>query len=582
MHKHDNGTEPIVSAIKTPLSQASVYLSHYRSRIAAAWRRMLRHYEPCRPFLAALAGVRLGNRLKEASVVSARTYREEAERMGRDLARDGVPAGCIALAVTLYAEGCLRYLNAEDPRTVSWRSALARWASAYQFTLLSGYADYVAEHTQILEERTALAERRSKDLLVEMGDAYEKERRKLAQDLHDEIGHDLIVLKLYTQVIESDLKKGDIGALRGKLRESLSLINHALKGIRHLVFDLGPAVWNEQGFIPAVRLYTRQFATRTGLRTRFSARRLTAKLPGHYETTMYRVLQGALANVAAHAGARNVKIALASRRDSVVMKIEDDGKGFDVGRTLKRPPRSYGLRAMRDRIELLGGTIQFISRAGRRDVARGGTLVEIHLPLRTKSRHHEKPNHKVLLCDDHTLFRDGIKEILKDHASINIVAEASNGREAVEITERLRPDVALLDVAMPDMNGFEATSRIVRISPRTKVVILTMYEEEEVITRCLKAGASGYVLKDASRSDLIHAIETAKGGGQYLSPRALKKVVKEHVKHSGASTSSYDRLSARERRSPQTSCRRHGPQRDRRSPRTKRQDRRCPQDQHDA
>jgi len=153
----------------------------------------------------------------------------------------------------------------------------------------------------------------------------------------------------------------------------------------------------------------------------------------------------------------------------------------------------------------------------------------------------------VLLCDDHTLFRDGIKEILKDHPSIHIVAEASNGREAVEVAERLRPDVALLDVAMPDLNGFEAASRVVRGSPRTKVVILTMYEEEEVITRCLKAGASAYVLKDASRADLIHAIETAKSGGQYLSPRALKKVVKEHVKHSVTTTSSYDRLSARER-----------------------------------
>jgi signal transduction histidine kinase len=381
MHTHDNGTEPILSAIKTPLSQASLYLSHYRSRIAAAWRRMLQRYEPCRPFLGALTGVKLTTRLKEAAAASPRVYREEAERVGRDLARDGVPAGCIALAVTLYVEGCLRYLTAEDPQTVQWRHALARWASAYQFTLLSGYAAYIAEHTKSLEERTALAERRSKDLLVEMGDAYEKERRKLAQDLHDEIGHDLIVLKLYTQVIELDLKKGQIGLLRGKLRESLSLINHALKGIRHLVFDLGPAVWNEQGFIPAVRLYTRQFANRTGLRTSFSARRLHAKLPAHYETTMYKVLQGALANVAAHAGARTVNIILTSRRDQVVLKIEDDGKGFNVGRTLKRPPRSYGLRAMRDRIELLGGTIEFISRPARRHVARGGTLVEIHLPL---------------------------------------------------------------------------------------------------------------------------------------------------------------------------------------------------------
>jgi len=152
----------------------------------------------------------------------------------------------------------------------------------------------------------------------------------------------------------------------------------------------------------------------------------------------------------------------------------------------------------------------------------------------------------VLLCDDHTLFREGVKEILKDHPSIQIL-EASNGREAVEMVQQLRPDVVLMDIAMPDLNGFEATRRVLRVSPRTKVVMLTMYEEEDVITRCLKAGASGYVLKDAPRSDLIHAIETVKSGGQYLSPRALKKVVREHVKHSLESTGDYDRLSDRER-----------------------------------
>jgi len=382
---HNNGTEQIVSAIKAALAQVSAHLSPYRSRITAAWHRMLRHYEPCRPYIAALSGVRLAIRLKDASAVSARAYREDTERLGMDLARDGVPAGCIALAVALYVEGCFRYLTADDSQTVLWRQALARWASMYQFTLLSGYSECVAEHLRTLEDRATVAERRSKDLLVEMGDAYEKERRKLAQDLHDEIGHDLIVLKLYTQVIELDLKKREIGRLPKKLKESVSLINHALKGIRHLVFDLGPAVWNQQGFIPAVRLYARQFATRTGLRTHFSARRLRTKLPAHYESAMYKVLQGALANVAAHSGARSVNIVLASRRDVIVMKVEDDGKGFDVERMLGKPPRSYGLRTMRDRIELLGGTIEFISRSARRPAprngARRGTLIEIHLPL---------------------------------------------------------------------------------------------------------------------------------------------------------------------------------------------------------
>jgi two-component system sensor histidine kinase DegS len=232
-----------------------------------------------------------------------------------------------------------------------------------------------------MEARVNLAERRSQGFAVELGDAYEKERRRLAQDLHDEIGHDLIVLKLYTQVIALDMKKGAVGQLQRKLKEFVSLINHALKGVRHLTFDLGPAIWHEQGFLPAVRLYARQFAKRTGLKVRFDARRLGVELPGRYETALYKALQGALSNVAAHAGAQHVKIALASRNKWVVMTVEDDGKGFNPQRKLRTPRYSYGLRAMRDRIELLGGTIHFASWPSRRATGRRGTVIEFSLPL---------------------------------------------------------------------------------------------------------------------------------------------------------------------------------------------------------
>jgi two-component system response regulator NreC len=154
----------------------------------------------------------------------------------------------------------------------------------------------------------------------------------------------------------------------------------------------------------------------------------------------------------------------------------------------------------------------------------------------------------VVVCDDHTLFREGIKAILEAQPRIEVVGEAENGREAVARVQRLHPDVILLDIAMPDLSGFEATGRILKVSPKTKVLILTMYEEEEVITRCLKAGAAGYVLKDAPRNDLMHAIDVVKRGGQYLSSRALKKVVKQHVRGSREKAESgYDRLSARER-----------------------------------
>jgi signal transduction histidine kinase len=367
--------------IRQPLAQAVKYLSPHLPRIRAAWRKLLRSREPCGPYVAALSALHLPQRFREVSSGHHRAYREECERQGRDLARQGVRAESAAMAIALCVESVLPYLQSGDPRTARLLRAIIRWASAYQCYLLSGYAQHAAGDLRALEDRVALAERRSQDFAAELGDAYEKERRRLAQDLHDEIGHDLIVLKLYTQVIALDLKKGDIGQVRRKLKESISLIDHALKGVRHLTFDLGPAVWSEQGFIPAVRLYARQFATRTGLKVRFSAQRLKVNLPARYETALYKVLQGALSNIAAHAGARNVRIALARRQDLAVMRIEDDGKGFNVGRKLGVPAHSYGLRAMQDRIELLGGTIQFLSRRGRGRAVPGGTAIEFHLPL---------------------------------------------------------------------------------------------------------------------------------------------------------------------------------------------------------
>ncbi len=154
----------------------------------------------------------------------------------------------------------------------------------------------------------------------------------------------------------------------------------------------------------------------------------------------------------------------------------------------------------------------------------------------------------ILLCDDHTLFREGIKAILRDYPSIDLVGEADNGKLAVGKAHKLHPDIVLMDIAMPDLSGFDATRQILRDNKKTKVIILTMYEEEEVITRCLNAGASAYVLKDAPRADLIHAIEVVHEGGQYLSSRALKKVVRQHVRSSSkGEANSYERLSDRER-----------------------------------
>jgi two-component system, NarL family, response regulator NreC len=154
---------------------------------------------------------------------------------------------------------------------------------------------------------------------------------------------------------------------------------------------------------------------------------------------------------------------------------------------------------------------------------------------------------RVLICDDHTLFREGIKAILRGDPCVEVVGEASDGRLAVECALELRPDIVLMDVSMPGMVGYEAIRRILKTDDKIKILVLTMYEEEEIIGLCLNAGASGYILKDAPAAQLVEAIHTVDKGGKYLSPIAAKKVVDRFIEGSGPQETSYETLSNRER-----------------------------------
>jgi len=154
---------------------------------------------------------------------------------------------------------------------------------------------------------------------------------------------------------------------------------------------------------------------------------------------------------------------------------------------------------------------------------------------------------RIVICDDHTLFVEGMKAMLRNESSLEIVGEARGGRQAVDLVKDLKPDVLLMDVSMPDMNGFDATRHVHQFDPALKVLILTMHDDEELVARCLEAGAAGYIIKDAPLTQLLYAIETIRKGERYLSPIVLKKVVDGYVKSTGRPQSSYDRLSPRER-----------------------------------
>jgi len=132
---------------------------------------------------------------------------------------------------------------------------------------------------------------------------------------------------------------------------------------------------------------------------------------------------------------------------------------------------------------------------------------------------------RVLLADDHTLFRQGIKTLISAEADMEVVAEAPNGGEALEKAKENRPDLVLMDIGMPGLSSFEATRQIKKDRPETKILFLTMYDDEDYLVEGMEVGASGYELKDSPAQQLVAAMRDVIRGGSYLSPRMLSQLV---------------------------------------------------------
>ncbi|MEA3408230.1 MAG: response regulator transcription factor [Chloroflexota bacterium] len=132
---------------------------------------------------------------------------------------------------------------------------------------------------------------------------------------------------------------------------------------------------------------------------------------------------------------------------------------------------------------------------------------------------------RILLADDHIMVREGTKRILEREPDLEIVAQADDGREAVELVRSTEPDLAIIDISMPVMNGIEATKEIKRIAPKTAILILTAYDDDEYVFAILEAGAAGYLLKNARGSELIEAVRSVHAGDSVLHPAIAKKVL---------------------------------------------------------
>lgn len=155
---------------------------------------------------------------------------------------------------------------------------------------------------------------------------------------------------------------------------------------------------------------------------------------------------------------------------------------------------------------------------------------------------------RVLIADDHAIVRDGVKALLDDAGDVEVVGEAADGAAAIEACRRLRPDLVLMDIAMPGLGGLEATLQIRKEMPDIKVLVLTQYEDREYVRRFLKLGVSGYVLKKAAGAELVAAVRAASKGGLVLDPEIAREAIRESEEPAAApAAGSYESLTDREK-----------------------------------
>ena len=159
------------------------------------------------------------------------------------------------------------------------------------------------------------------------------------------------------------------------------------------------------------------------------------------------------------------------------------------------------------------------------------------------------PKIKILVVDDHAIVREGVRMILAKEGDLEVVGEAGDGQQALDLTERAQPDVVIMDISMPGMGGIEATQTIRAKHPEVQVLALTMHEDESYVFQLLRAGASGYVLKRAAAQDLVQAVRAAAKGEAFLYPSVARKVVEDYLRRveSGEERQRYDGLTTREK-----------------------------------
>jgi len=304
---------------------------------------------------------------------------------------------------------------------------------------------------------------------------------------------------------------------RQTLDQTTQLLKEAIQRTRSLSHELGPPVLSRSRLDAICEWLAGQMESKHGLIVHVDVRASAESNSEPVRNLLYRAAHEILFNMVKHAHVGEARLRLQRVRNELWLTLMDKGCGFDPASLATAA--GLGLPTIRERIELLGGRMKIKSVKNRGStffiVAPAGEPVEAGPEVgarpngRAETPYAPKEDSgrlRVLLADDHEIVREGIRSLLSDEHDVEIVGEATNGREAVDLAYRLYPDVVIMDVSMPLIDGDAATRQIKAIQPQIRVIALSMYEEPEKKEMMHRAGAESYVLKTAPADELLAAI----------------------------------------------------------------------------
>lgn len=353
-----------------------------------------------------------------------------------------------------------------------------------------------------------------------------EERNRLAREVHDTLAQGLTAITLQLEAAERLMPPGaEANRLVGEARD---LARRSLAEARRAVWGLAPSPLDGRTLAEALADEVAGFGRRTSLTVAFAARGEAPTLSGEMATAILRVIQEALHNVEKHAQASRVRVELEYRvaggAGQLQFLVADDGAGFEPASPHPTEARTdgggFGLTSMQERMRLIGGRLEVESAPGWGARVRGQVALDHERPADAPDRTSPIAAQpvRVLLVDDHPLAREGIRRLLDGRGDVAVMGEAEDGLEAVERGLALRPDVILMDLQMPRLSGVGAVQALREQWPEVRVLILTTFAQDEHLFEALRAGARGYLLKDAGPDELAAAIKTVHEGGSLVQP----------------------------------------------------------------